>query len=253
MNDKAQQIISLKNMRKISMLTAYDFSMAKLLDQTKLDIVLVGDSAGNVILGYNDTLPVKLNEMSILGKAVRRAVSRAMVVIDLPASAFKKTWRSWFSIDEAFLNANRLLKETKADGIKIEGNHQIGLIKKLVKAGIPVMGHLGYTPQLLKKPRIMGREVGEAEAILAATKELEAAGVFSIVLELVEPETAKEITKLTKVPTIGIGSGKDCDGQVLVTHDLVGLYGRPTPKFVKPQADLGSVLKNAVDRFIQEL
>ncbi len=237
-----------KNQRKLSVLTCYDFSMASWLDQTEVDALLVGDSVGNVILGYENTLPVTLDEMLMFTKAVRRGTKRALLIADVPAKAF-------FGNDHArsIAGIRRLFDEGGADAVKIEGVDHLAIITELVKQGLPVMGHIGFTPQLLEHPRLQGKDPDEAIALMWAAEEVEKAGAFALVLELVKAEVAEQISKHIKIPTIGIGSGPRCDGQVLVTHDLVGLYGRATPKFVKSEADLGQELKAAVQRYIARI
>lgn len=220
--------------RKLNMLTAYDYSLAKILDETAIDIILVGDSLGNVILGYENTLPVTMTDMVHHTKAVARGVKRAMVVADMP-------YRS-----VSLKNAQRLIK-TGAQGVKIEGIEDIKVIKEIIKSGIPVMGHLGFLPQKVKE--LGGYKIQRDPKIIQEAKLLEKIGVFAIVLELIPPELAKQVTKAVKVPTIGCGAGLDCDGQVLVTYDLLGLYPK-SPKFAKQYVDLSKIIKTAVQEFI---
>jgi len=214
--------------RKLSVLTAYDYPLAKILDEAGIDIVLVGDSVGNVVLGYKNTRPVTMEDMVHHTKAVARGVKRALVVADIP-------YRS-----NSVKNAKRLVK-AGAKAVKIEG---VKGVKAIVKAGIPVMGHLGYLPQSGKKPKVQ-----RSKKIVKDARELEKAGVFAIVLEMVDPKIAKEVTKTVKVPTIGIGSGKNCDGQVLVTYDLIGLSDW-SPKFVKKTVSLKDQISRAVKKYI---
>lgn len=218
------------------MLTAYDYSLAAILDQTAVDIILVGDSLGNVILGYDNTLPVTMADMIHHTKAVARGVKRAMLVADIPYRAL------------SLANARRLVK-AGARGVKVEGIEGIKEIRTIVKAGIPVMGHLGFLPQKVKE--YGGYKIQRDPGIIAEAKLLEKAGVFAIVLEMVPPELAKQVTRAVKIPTIGIGAGKDCGGQVLVTYDLLGLYPK-APKFAKKYVDLAGAIKRAVARFIAE-
>lgn len=216
--------------RKISMLTAYDHPLAGILDRSGIDIILVGDSLGNVVLGYKNTRPVKMSDMLHHTRAVSRAVRRSLLVADLP-------YRS-----VSVKNARQLIR-AGAKAVKIEG---LKGVAEIVKAGIPVMGHLGYLPQSMLKPSIQR----SAKLIDQALK-LEKTGVFAITLEMVEPELAKEITKKVRVPVIGIGSGPYCDGQVLVTYDILGLSDW-SPSFARPKVDLKKIIAKAVKRFIDE-
>lgn len=217
--------------RKITMLTAYDYPFATILDEAGVDIVLVGDSLGNVILGYKNTRPVTIDDMVHHTKAAARGVKRALVVADIPYCS------------TSIKNAKRLIK-AGAKAVKIEG---LKGVKVIVKAGISVMGHLGYLPQTMRKPKIQ-----RSKAIIEQAKKLEAAGVFSIVLEMVDPKIAKKVTETVKVPTIGIGSGKNCDGQVLVTYDLIGL-SEWSPRFVKRRIDAKKIIQRAVKRYIMDV
>lgn len=223
-------------MKKISMLTAYDYSLARILDETAVDIILVGDSLGNVILGYENTLSVTMADMVHHTTAVARGVRRARLIADLPYRAV------------SLANAKRLIK-AGAQGVKIEGIEDIKVIREIIKAGIPVMGHLGFLPQKVRE--LGGYKIQRDPKIIDEAKLLEKAGVFAIVLELIPAELAKKVTKAVKVPTIGIGAGKDCDGQVLVTYDMLGLYPK-APKFAKKYVDLSRSIKGAVARFIAE-
>jgi len=236
--------------RKISMLTAYDFPTAKLLDDSSVDIILVGDSLGNVILGYENTLPVTMEDMLHHTKAVRRGVSRAMLVVDMPFMSFQTGGR------DALLSAARFIKEAGAEGVKIEGDNYIDEMAAMIKAGIPVMGHLGFTPQYVEQIggyKVAGKTKAEADKILASARKLEKIGIFALVLEMVPSALAKKVTNALMIPVIGIGAGHHCDGQVLVTHDLVGLYPKPVPRFVKQYANLGKLMKEAVSTFIWEV
>lgn len=232
--------------RKIAMLTAYDFPFARILDEAGVDIVLVGDSLGNVALGYRNTLPVTMEEMLVHTRAVARAVSRALVVADMPFGSFQE------SDEKAVANAVKLVK-AGTEAVKIEGAGYISAIKKIIKAGIPVMGHLGFTPQSVNilGYRVQGRERRSAAKIIRDAKALEKAGCFSIVLEMVPENLAAKVTKSIKAPTIGIGAGKKVDGQVLVTNDLLGLYENP-PSFVKPGANLRKIALKAIREFINK-
>jgi 3-methyl-2-oxobutanoate hydroxymethyltransferase len=229
--------------RKLAALTAYDYPLAKILDECGLDIVLVGDSVGNVMLGYRNTLPVTMTEMVIHTQAVSRAVERALIVADMPFGSYQSDPRL------AVGNAADLIK-AGAEAVKLEGAEHLEAVRRIIKAGIPVMGHVGFTPQSVNRigTRVQGLGTGEALKILGDAKKLEKAGCFAVVLELMPPELAEKITKTLKIPTIGIGAGSHCDGQVLVTYDMLGLYPNP-PKFVKRYADLTSQIKTAVKKF----
>jgi 3-methyl-2-oxobutanoate hydroxymethyltransferase len=226
------------------MLTAYDFPFAKILDEAGVDIVLVGDSLGNVALGYRDTLPVTMEEMVIHTRAVARAVKRALVVADMPFGSFQE------SDAKAVANAVKLVK-AGAEAVKIEGAQYLSAVKKIIKAGIPVMGHVGFTPQSVNilGYRVQGKGKRSALKILRDARALEKAGCFSLVLELIPESLAAKVTRSVKVPTIGIGAGRKVDGQVLVTNDLLGLYEAP-PGFVKPRANLRKIALKAVTEFI---
>ncbi len=237
--------------KKITMLTAYDYSMAALLDQVGIDILLVGDSLGMVVLGYETTLPVTMEEMLHHTRAVSRSVRRAMVVGDMPFMSYQ------ISAEQALENAGRFLKEANAHAVKLEGGQEIAdTVKKIVESGIPVMGHLGLTPQSIHQLGgygVQGKESKAARKMIQDAKALEAAGIFSLVLECVPTSLAKVITEEISVPTIGIGAGIHCDGQVLVTHDLLGFFEKFIPKFVKRYAELNKSVKEAVRQFIEEV
>lgn len=236
--------------KKIAMLTAYDCPTAKLIDDSGIDIVLVGDSLGNAVLGYENTIPVTMDEMLHHVKAAVRGVKNAMVVADMPFMSFQ------LGPEEAFYNASRFVKEAGANAVKIEGVAYIDTIKKLIDSGIPVMGHLGFTPQLVNQLggyRVQGRSEKEAAAMIRDAKALEKAGVFSIVLEMVPAALAKKMSKAVSIPVIGIGAGKYCDGQVLVINDLLGLSVSGMPKFAKKYADLHGEMKKAVSAYIADV
>ncbi len=239
------------NSEKITMLTAYDYLMASQLDECGIDLILVGDSVGNVVIGYENTIPVTMDEMIHHCKAVKRGVKRAMVIGDMPFMSYQ------VSSKEAVKNAGRFLKESGVEAIKLEGGKEVlGTIKKIVDAGIPVMGHLGLTPQSIHKfggYGVRGESNKEAQKMVEDAKELESAGVFSIVLEKVPAQLAKKITEQISVPTIGIGAGVFCDGQVLVTHDMLGLFEKFKPKFSKRYAELGKEMKACYKKYIQEV
>lgn len=228
--------------QKITMLTAYDYPLARILDECGIDIILVGDSLGNVILGYENTLPVTMEDMIHHTRAVRRGVKRSLLIADLP-------YQSYDEPKKALRNAQRLI-EAGAEGVKPEGIDYLDSIKEIIKVGIPVMGHLGFLPQKVKE--LGGYKVQRSPKIIEEAKILEKAGVFAIVLEMVPDELAKEVTESVKVPTIGIGAGPYTDGQVLVTYDMLGLYPHP-PKFAKKYVDLEKEIKKAVGKFIDEV
>jgi 3-methyl-2-oxobutanoate hydroxymethyltransferase len=237
--------------KKIAMLTAYDYPIAKLLDEAGVEIVLVGDSLGNSVLGYENTLPVTMEEMLHHTKAVRRGVEKAMVISDMPFMSYQ------VSPEQALLNASRFIKECGANGVKLEGAAYLGQIKKIVEAGIPVMGHLGFTPQSVNQLggyRVQGRTSLESKRILADAKALEKAGAFAIVIEMVPPEVSRKMSRALDIPVISCGGGAGCDGQVLVLNDLLGLTsGSCTPKFVKKYADLSKEIKSAVSAYISDV
>ena len=236
---------------RITVLSAYDYPTARMIDEAGIDVVLVGDSLGNVILGYKDTLAVTMDEMIHHTKAVTRAAKRALVVGDMPFMSYQA------SVADAIRNAGRFLKEGHAEAVKVEGGR--GMVEKveaIVQSGVPVMGHLGLTPQWIHQLggfKVSGKTEVAARAILEDTKKLEEAGVFSIVLECVPWQLAKLVTERSSIPTIGIGSGPHCDGQVLVLHDLLGLAGPHVPKFVKRYAQLEGVIGKAIVEFRDEV
>ncbi|HEW91080.1 MAG TPA: 3-methyl-2-oxobutanoate hydroxymethyltransferase [Thermotogaceae bacterium] len=244
------KIIQSKGKSKLVMLTAYDFISAKILSEASVDIILVGDSLGNVILGYPNTIPVTMEEMLIHVAAVRRGAPKAFVVADMPFLSYQ------CGVDKAVENAGSFLK-VGANAVKIEGGIEVAnIIKKIVDFGIPVMGHLGLTPQYVNQIggyKVQGGSKKSKEKLLRDAIALQEAGVFSIVLELIVEETSKEITNAVKIPTIGIGSGRFCDGQVIVLHDLLGLIPSFKPKFVKRYANLFEVSKKAVTEFIEDV
>ncbi|CUU03595.1 ketopantoate hydroxymethyltransferase [Candidatus Kryptobacter tengchongensis] len=240
-----------KRGEKIAMLTAYDFLIAKLLDEAGIDVILVGDSLGNVFQGHETTLPVTVDDMIYHAKAVCRAVKRAMVVVDMPFLSYQ------VSLEEAIKNCGRVLKETCAEGVKLEGGSEIiDVVYKLTSIGIPVMGHLGLTPQSIHKfggYDVRGVDEKEAEKILNDAKELESAGAFSIVLEKIPSGLAKKITETISIPTIGIGAGPFCDGQVLVVYDMLGLFEEFKPKFVRRYAEISKIIRNAFENYISDV
>ncbi len=237
--------------KKIAMLTAHDYPTARLLDESGIDIILVGDSLGNSVLGYENTIPVTMDEMLHHTKAVTRGVKKAMVVGDMPFMSYQ------LSPEQALLNASRFIKEGGANGVKVEGSVYLDSIKKIIDAGIPVMGHLGFTPQAVNQLggyRVQGRTAAEGSKILAAAKALEKAGVFAIVIEMVPPDLSKKISQALDIPTISCGGGPGCDGQVLVLNDLLGLTEEScTPKFVKKYANLNKEIRSAVSAYISDV
>ena len=244
-------IKSKKEGKKISMLTAYDYSTAKLLDEAGLDSILVGDSLGMVILGYEKTLQVTVDDMIHHTKAVTRGVKRACVIADMPFLSYH------ISVEETIRNAGRMIQEANAHAVKLEGGREVvDKIEALIKAQIPVMGHLGLTPQSVNMMggfKVQGKDESQAKIILEDAKLLQEAGVFSIVLECVPAKLAKLISESIDIPTIGIGAGKDCDGQVLVIQDMLGMYSDFTPKFVKKYCEVGLVIKEAVSKYKEEI
>ncbi|MEM0482076.1 MAG: 3-methyl-2-oxobutanoate hydroxymethyltransferase [Nitrososphaerota archaeon] len=253
MNEKltARDIIQLKKKgRKIVMITAYDYAFARLVDQAGVDIILVGDSASMVMMGYRDTRFVTLRDMITFCKSVSRGVERALVVGDMPFMSFQ------VSKEEAVRNAGRLVKDGMVDAVKLEGGVEYAdIVRAIVNAGIPVMGHIGLTPQSAATStgyRLVAKEAEDAVKLVEDAKALEEAGAFAIVAEYVTAEVAEYITKQLKIPVIGIGSGPGCDGQVLVLHDALGLYEK-SPPFSKRYVDLASIVKEAISRYRSEV
>ncbi|HKP45608.1 MAG TPA: 3-methyl-2-oxobutanoate hydroxymethyltransferase [Pyrinomonadaceae bacterium] len=232
-------------------LTAYDYPTARIVDEAGIDIVLVGDSLGNVVLGYGNTVPVTLDEILIHLKAVRRAVQRALLVADMPYGSFHT------GADDAVKNALRLIKEGGAEAIKLEGGHKrVQLVKRLVDEEIAVMGHIGLTPQSINKLgayRVQGKTAAAARQLIDDAKALEDAGAFAIVLEVVPREIAAMITESLSIPTIGIGAGAHCDIQVLVLHDMLGLSFGKLARFVRPYANLHEVMTEAVSHYADDV
>lgn len=232
-------------------LTAYDYPTARVLDEAGIDIILVGDSLGNVVLGYGNTVPVTLDEILMHTRAVRRAVQRALLVADMPYGSFHT------GPDDAVRSALRLVKEAGAEAVKLEGGRKrVQLVKRLVDEEIAVMGHIGLTPQSVNKLggyRVQGKTAGAARALLDDARALEDAGAFAIVLEVVPREIAQLITASVKIPTIGIGAGVHCDIQVLVLHDMLGLSFGKLARFVRPYADLHGTITDAVSRFAEDV
>ncbi|MEX0662565.1 MAG: 3-methyl-2-oxobutanoate hydroxymethyltransferase [Balneolaceae bacterium] len=247
-----QTVVEMKrNGERISMLTAYDFTMAGIVDRAGIDVILVGDSASNVMAGYETTVPMTLDHMIYHTSCVVRGVKRALVIADLPFMSYQVTAK------EALISAGRMMKEAGAHAVKLEGGRTIsGTVKKIVNAGIPVMGHLGLTPQSIYKfgtYKVRAKEEQEAEELLEDARKLEEAGVFSIVLEKIPAKLAKKVTESVSIPTIGIGAGADCDGQVLVTHDMLGLNKDFSPRFLRRYADLDKSMTDAVSNYIDDV
>ncbi|MFH1223574.1 MAG: 3-methyl-2-oxobutanoate hydroxymethyltransferase [Pseudomonadota bacterium] len=242
---------SKKGKQKITMLTAYDYSMACILNETDIDMILVGDSLGNVVLGHKDTIAVTLNDMIHHATSVVKGAPNKIVIVDMPFMSIS------MGIDKSLENVMNVMQQTGAHGVKIEGGkHNIPLIKELKNAGVPVMGHLGLTPQsylTLGGYKTQGNTKNSADEIYYDTKALSEVGVFSIVLECVNEELAKKITDEIDVITIGIGSGPHTDGQVLVINDLIGLTTSRVPSFVKPKLNLSNEIKNAVNNYAKEV
>ncbi len=240
-----------KESQKITMLTAYDYPFALLIDKCGIEIILVGDSVGNVVLGYESTVGVTMDEMIHHTKAVRRAVKRAFLIGDMPFMSYN------ISIQEAVRNAGRFMKEAGCDAVKLEGGLDVcDTASAIVKAGIPVLGHIGLTPQTVSKLggyKVQGRLAKEAERLIDSAVELEKAGCFAIVLECLPEELARIITKKLSIPTIGIGAGLYCDGQVLVIHDLLGITTGFRPKFVKNYANLSDEISQAINNFKEDV
>ncbi|MBI5145586.1 MAG: 3-methyl-2-oxobutanoate hydroxymethyltransferase [Candidatus Omnitrophica bacterium] len=246
-----QDILALKGKRKITMLTAYDYPLASLIDRSGIDLILVGDSVANVVLGLESTTQVGMSEMLHHAKAVTRAVKQALVIGDMPYESYQ------INIDESVKNARRFINEAKCDAVKLEWFAQcLEVTEKIIKAGIPVMGHIGLTPQTADKIggfKVQGRDAQAAQRLIEQAVELEKLGCFAIVLECVPDRIAELITKKLKIPTIGIGAGINCDGQVLVTHDLLGLFERFKPKFVKQYINLSPLIQKAIEEYKKEV
>lgn len=240
-----------ENGEKLTMLTAYDYSTAKLIDEAGVNSILVGDSLGNVILGYEDTISVTMEDMIHHGAAVARGAKNALVVIDMPFMSYQT------SVYDALVNAGRLMKEGRGDAVKLEGGVEVApQIKAIVDAGIPVCAHIGLTPQSINAFggfKVQGKSEAAAKKLLEDAKAVEEAGAFAVVIEGVPAKIAALITEQLHIPTIGIGAGKDCDGQVLVYQDLLGMFSDFTPKFVKRYANIGEVMKEAFQNYIKEV
>ncbi|HEX8837865.1 MAG TPA: 3-methyl-2-oxobutanoate hydroxymethyltransferase [Candidatus Acidoferrum sp.] len=236
---------------KIICLTAYDYPTARLLDEAGVDVILVGDSLSMVVLGHESTLPVTLEDMLHHTRAVRRGTRRALVVSDMPFGSYHT------DTSESLRNAVRFVKEAGAEAVKVEGGERrLELIARLTEAEIPVMGHVGLTPQsvnALGGYRVQGKTRDAAEHLIRDARAVEAAGAFAVVLEAVPRELAAQITRELRIPTIGIGAGPDCDGQILVLHDILGLTFRPVPKFARQYADVGRIISDAVHEYCEDV
>jgi 3-methyl-2-oxobutanoate hydroxymethyltransferase len=237
--------------KKISMMTAYDYPTANLVDQAEIDIILVGDSLGMVMLGYDSTVPVTMDEMIHHCKAVSRGAKSSLVIGDMPFMSYQT------SVERAVENAGRFMKEAACDSVKLEGGSEMAsAVKAIVTAGVPVCGHIGLTPQtatMLSGFKVQAKDAESARNLIKSAKDLEEAGAFMIVMECIPDLVAEKITKELKIPTIGIGAGRHCDGQVLVYHDLVGLFERFTPKFVKQYIHLAPKIKEALIQFKRDV
>jgi len=235
---------------RLAMLTAYDYPTAKLVAEAGVDLILVGDSLGMVVLGYDSTVPVTMDDMVHHTKAARRGAPGAFLIADLP-------FLSYGTLEEALINSARLMKDAGADSVKLEGGKEVApLVEGLVRAGVPVLGHVGLTPQTasaLGGYRLQGKDEENARRIVEGAQALEHAGCWGVVLELMPAPLAKLITGKISIPTIGIGAGADCDGQVLVFHDLVGMFSGFTPTFVKRYTEAGTAIRDAVAQYAEEV
>lgn len=254
-NKRAVTTLRLKQMKlageKITMLTAYDYTMAKIMDSAGVDVILVGDSAANVIAGYSTTVPMTLEYMIYHGRAVARAAERSMIVVDLPFGTYQGNSK------EALASAIRIMKETEADAVKLEGGSQIiESVERIVSAGIPVMGHLGLTPQSINvfgSYSVRAKDEAEAAKLLDDAVKLEKAGCFGIVLEKIPAELAQRVTAQLSIPTIGIGAGGGVDGQVLVSYDMLGINNDFAPRFLRRYADLHATMKEAFEAYCHDV
>lgn len=247
-----QTVVEMKERgEKISMLTAYDFTMARIVDQAGIDVILIGDSASNVMAGFETTVPMTMEHMIYHASCVVRGVDTALVIADLPFMSYQVT------SEEALVNAGRMMKEAGVHGVKLEGGKPVvKTVEKIVKAGIPVMGHLGLTPQSIYQfgtYKVRATENSEANQLVEDAKRLEEAGCFSLVLEKIPAKLAERVTSEISIPTIGIGAGAQCDGQVLVTHDMLGLNKEFKPRFLRRYADMHTSMTNAVQQYITDI
>jgi len=247
-----QRLMEMKRRgEKISMLTAYDYSMASIIDQAGMDVILVGDSAGNVMAGHTTTLPVTLDQMIWYAQSVRRAVKRAMVCVDLPFGSYQGNSK------EAVCSAIRIMKEAGADAVKMEGGREIKeSVERILSAGIPIMGHLGLTPQSINKfgtYAVRAQDKAEAQKLIDDAQLLEELGCFGIVLEKIPASLGKQVAETRSIPIIGIGAGPYVDGQVLVMHDMLGINKEFSPRFLRRYADLHTIIQEAVEHYIQDV
>ena len=246
-----QDIVQMKGKKQIAALTAYDFPTSVILEDAGVDLLLVGDSLGNAVYGFENTLPVTLDDMIRHTSAVSRGTKRALVVLDLPFGSYQS------SISDAVKSATRSLAEGGAQAVKLEGgSHMAETIARLVEVGIPVMAHIGLTPQSIHQLsgyHTQGKQRSEADKLLSDAAAVTQAGAFSVVLECVQPDLARQITKEILIPTIGIGAGQHCDGQILVTHDLIGFTVSHVPKFVKQRANVRAVIYEAVKAYVSDI
>jgi len=237
--------------QKITMMTAYDYPTASLVDQAGIDTTLVGDSLGMVVLGYDSTVPVTMDEMIHHCKAVRRGTKRSFLIGDMPFMSYQ------VSVEQAVENAGRFIKEARCESVKLEGGTEMAhVVEAIAKAGLPVCSHIGLTPQTATKLsgfKVQGKNAENAKELISSAKDLEDAGAFMIVLECIPDLVASRITANLKIPTIGIGAGKECDGQVLVYHDLVGLFERFTPKMVKQYVNLAPKIREALIQYKEDV
>jgi 3-methyl-2-oxobutanoate hydroxymethyltransferase len=249
---KKPTVLDLKRSKgqRLAMLTAYDFPTARLVAEAGVELILVGDSLGMVVLGYDSTVPVTLDDMVHHTRAARRGAPQAFLIADLP-------FLSYGTVETALASASRLMKDAGADSVKLEGGVEVvPIVEALVRAGVPVLGHVGLTPQTasaLGGYRLQGKDEETARRVLTGAQALEAAGCWGVVLELVPASLARLVTERVAIPTIGIGAGAHCDGQVLVFHDLVGLFSGFTPTFVKRYTEAGEAMRNAVARYAEEV
>ncbi len=250
MKDKinVSEIRRMKNAgRKITCVTSYDYTSAALAEKAGIDLILVGDSAGMVVLGYETTIPVTVDEMILFSKAVTRGNKRSLIVGDMPFMSYQA------NNEDAVRNAGRFVKEGGVDAVKLEGGHRMReRVEALTNTAIPVVGHIGLTPQtspLWGGYRVQGRTSDDAEEIIKDAKAIEKAGAFAVVIEMVTSEVAKRVTEQLSIPTIGIGSGQHCDGQIVVLHDILGLYEKFTPKFIKKYANLSAEIQSALEAY----
>lgn len=246
-----ETVRSMKGKEKISMLTSYDYTIAQMVDAGGIDVILVGDSASNVMAGHETTLPITLDQMIYHAQSVVRGAQRCLVVVDLPFGTYQS------DPQRALDSAVRIMKESGAHAIKLEGGREVQKsIQKIVNAGIPVMGHLGLTPQSIYQfgtYKVRAKEDAEAEKLLDDAKLLEELGVFSLVMEKIPADLAKKVTESISIPTIGIGAGPHCDGQVLVVHDMLGMTHEFKPKFLRQYLNLNEEIKNAVRQYVADV